>query len=517
MKKTLLIFWLIMPFFCYTQLIESFSDGNFTENPVWEGTVNNFNVNSSFQLQSAAATPSTSYLLTRSEALENAVWECHFRIDYPSSSSNYACMYLSLTAPADAAAPQSPAANRRAVPEPATLHGYYVMIGGTADEVSLYRQLGAVKTKLIDGTDKRTDGKTVDVVVKVTRDSTGVFTLYSRLASETGYYTEGTARDVSVQQSEWFGLSFTNTATTGFSYFFDDIAVSGRPVTPLPKLRPGDLCFNELMFHAPVDAAEYIELYNRSELKVMLTGQSVAVRRADGALAAAIALPAGLQLEPGGYIAFTSDSMKVRHHHSSPPEARIIQCKWTALNNDEATLVLLDADRVSWIDSVHYSSRMHHVLIRDAAGVALEKMHPDLPSFDAASWHSAASQGRFGTPGMKNSQFRAPGEAGGAVVGLEQSWFSPDNDGANDRCIIRYTMPEAGYVMKLTVLTSDGAVWLQLNEAELLSGEGIVAWDGQNAEGRISAPGIYIVVAELFHPERGVTKRLKMPVLLTIR
>ncbi|KAB2826249.1 MAG: hypothetical protein F9K10_01910, partial [Paludibacter sp.] len=97
MKKTLLIFWLIMPFFCYTQLIESFSDGNFTENPVWEGTVNNFNVNSSFQLQSAAATPSTSYLLTRSEALENAVWECHFRIDYPSSSSNYACMYLSLT------------------------------------------------------------------------------------------------------------------------------------------------------------------------------------------------------------------------------------------------------------------------------------------------------------------------------------------------------------------------------------------------------------------------------------
>lgn len=517
MKKTLLTFWLIMPFFCSAQLIESFSDGNFTENPVWEGMVNNFNVNSGFQLQSAAAVSSTSFLVTRSKALENAVWECSFRIDYSSSSSNYACMYLCLSDPS--ADPQSsvPAVAPRTMAEFQALSGYFVMVGGTADEVSLYRQQGGVKTKLIDGSDKRTDGKTVEITVKVTRDSLGVFTLLSRLAAGADYFTEGVVQDVSVQQSEWFGLMYTNTSTTGFSYFFDDIRVSGRPVTPLPVLRPGELCFNELMFHAPAGLAEYIEIFNRTEQRVQLAGKSVAIRRTDGALATAFTFPAGMLLEPGAYVAFTSDSAVLRKYFSLDSGADIVQCKWTTLNNDAATLVLLDADRVSVIDTVYYSSRMHHVLIHDPEGVALEKMHPDLPSGEAGSWHSAASGRKYGTPGMKNSQFREPGSGGGALVELEQKWFSPDNDGANDRCIIRYSMPEAGYIMKLSVLTADGGNWVQLHSAQLLSSEGITAWDGQNSEGRISNPGIYILVAELFHPERGVTKRLKMPVLLTIR
>jgi hypothetical protein len=517
MKKTLLTLWLFMPFFCSAQMIESFTDGNFTENPVWEGIVNNFSVNSDFKLQSAASVASTSFLLTRSTALENAVWECSFRIDYSSSSSNYACMYLSLSAPG--VDPQSPVPTEAPLTLAGfqALNGYYVMIGGTADEVSLYRQQGGVKTKLIDGTDKRTDGKTVDITVKVKRDSIGVFTLQSRLATEAVYFTEGAVQDVSVQQSEWFGLLYTNTTTTGYSYFFDDITVSGRPVTPLPVLGPGDLCFNELMFHAPGSSAEYIEIFNRTEQKVQLAGKSVAIRRADGALAEAVTFPAGLLLEPGGYVAFTSDSIKLRNYFSLNNAASIVQCKWTTLNNEEGTLVLLDADRVSVIDTVYYSSRMHHVLIHNPEGVALEKMHPGLSSGAKNSWHSAASGCRYGTPGMQNSQYREPGDGGGALVELEQNWFSPDNDGANDRCIIRYSMPEAGYIMKLTVLTADGANQVQLHSAELLSGEGFTAWDGQNSEGRISNPGIYILVAELFHPERGVTKRLKMPVLLTIR
>jgi len=501
MKNSMLFFCLFVPVFVAAQLIDRFSDGNFTENPAWTGTVNNFKVNAAFQLQSAATAASSSFLFTPSEAIENAVWETTFIIDYPTSSSNFACMYLT--------------ADR---PDATTINTYYVQVGGTADEVSLYLQQGSAKTKLIDGTDKRTDGKPVHIRVRVTRDSLGLFQLYSQTAAETVFYKEGEVVDLNLQSSVWFGLSFTNTATTGSLYCFDDVEVVGRPVSnPALPLLPGEICFNEVMFHAPDSAAEYIEVYNRSEKRIDLSNRFFATRRADGSVSTVAVVPAATTLETADYLAFTSDTSRVRKHHRLPAGAKLAQVKLANLNNDETRLLLMDADRVTVLDSVHYSSKQHHVLIHDPKGVALEKMHPDLPSNDWSSWHSAASTGNFGTPGMKNSQYREPGAVGEEFIALEQDWFSPDNDGFNDRCIIRYAMPGPGYLMRLTICTPDGAIWLHPEEGKLLETEGFVSWDGQNREGRISMPGIYILVAELYHPGLGVTKRLKMPVLLTIR
>lgn len=501
MKNSLLIFCLFVPVFAFAQFIDSFSDGNFTENPAWVGMDSQFKVNASFQLQSTATAASTSWMFTASEAIENAVWECSFLIDYSTSSSNFAGMYLTADKP-----------------DAAVLNGYYVMVGGTADEISLYLQQGTTKTKLIDGTDKRTDGKKVNIRVRVTRDSLGLFQLFSKTDTEQEYFKEGEVLDLKLQSSVWFGLSYTNTASTGSFYCFDEVVVTGQPVSNLAQpLLPGELCFNELMFHAPDSAAEYIELYNRTEKRLDLSNRSIAVRRTDGSLSSVAVFPAGTTLPEKQYIAFTPDTALLQKYFQLPVNAKLMQVKWSSLNNEEALLVLADADKITILDSVQYSSKWHHVLINDPKGVAIEKMHPDLPSGDWSVWHSAASSVNFGTPGYQNSQFRAPGESSGENIALEQEWFSPNNDGLNDRCIIRYTMPEPGYLLRLTIFTSDGAIWLEPQLPELLSTEGVVYWDGQNRQGRISLPGIYVLLAELYHPESGLTKRYKMPVLLTIR
>lgn len=501
MKSSMLFLCLFMPFSLFGQLNESFSDGNFTENPVWTGMNGNFKVNDSFQLQSAAPGTSVSGLFTSSRAIEAASWECTFRIDYSTSSSNYAGMYLV----ADTT-------------DLSLLSGYFVQIGGTADEVSLYRQQGAVKTKIIDGVDKRTDGKTVAVKVKVTRDSLGVFNLYSRLGSEAEFYHEGTVTDLVIHQSVWFGLFYSNTASTGYSYYFDDILVTGRKVTdpPLP-LQPGEFCFNEILFHATDSAAEYLEFYNCSERKLVLSGCYIAVRRSDGSLTKAITVPDNLKVEAGSYHVFTSDNDRLAAYYTLPEEAMVTTCKWSNLNNEGGRLLFIDPNTAEVIDSVNYSSSQHHVLIVDPEGVSLEKMHPMLPSYNVANWHSAAGVVGYGTPGVQNSQYREYGIGTGELIELEQDWFSPDNDGMNDCCVIRYKMPAPGYMVRLAIYTSDGAKWLELNKGEILPTEGYFVWDGQNREGRISLPGIYVLVAELFHAELGVTKCLKMPVLLTIR
>lgn len=505
MKKTLLTFCLFVPVFCYAQLRDDFADGNFTDNPVWKGAGSEFIVNAAFELQSAAAAPSVSSLFTPSPAIDNASWEVSLRINYSTSSSNYACVFLAASAP------------ENELPDLAALNGFFVMVGGTADEVSLYRQQGAVKTRLIDGADKRTDGKVLEIRIKVLRDSTGTFKLYSKLASENNFFFEGEAEEPNPPKTEWFGLLFSNTATTGNAYFFDDVVVTGQPLAEQPELLPGVLCFNELMINAPDGSAEYIELYNRSDQLLRVGGLVFATKRDDGSFSAGTVLPSATVIKPAEYLAFTPDTAAVRIYHQVDSTAGLVQCKWTTLPNEEASLFLLDPVHNRIVDSVFYSQRMHHVLIHDPKGVALEKMHPDLASSDRNAWHSAASEHRYGTPGMRNSQFRVPGAASGEVLWLEQGWFSPDNDGVSDRCILRYTMPGSGYALRVAVLTPDGAPWYEITSGELLSTEGFIAWDGQNAEGRISMPGIYILVAELFHTERAVTKRYKMAVLLTIR
>jgi hypothetical protein len=137
-------------------------------------------------------------------------------------------------------------------------YGYYVQIGNTSDEISLYLKKGSDKTELIDGLDGRTNSSAVEVWVKVTRDKEGNFTLYSKLPEEMDYYKEGTVKNLDVLGSKYFGLLYSNTSATGNAYYFDNITVTGDkfidvvpPVwTSLTLFEPNRLLLN---FSEPVD------------------------------------------------------------------------------------------------------------------------------------------------------------------------------------------------------------------------------------------------------------------------
>ena len=171
MKVRILFFIISVSILSKAQINENFSDGNFDRNPEWRGNTGNFKINEKLQLQSYATTTSVSSLFTNSESIVNAQWKAQFIIKYSTSSSNYAAMYIisdneNLTS---------------------GCNGYYVQIGGTNDEISLFLQQGTKKTKIIDGLDKRIADDSVNVEVKVTRDGNGNFELWSKKASENEY------------------------------------------------------------------------------------------------------------------------------------------------------------------------------------------------------------------------------------------------------------------------------------------------------------------------------------------
>ena len=584
MKSSVLFFFHLMPLLAFSQLFDQFTDGNFSLNPEWIGTTANFRVNNALQLQSSAPAASTSYLFTRSKAVESASWECTFIIDYPTSSTNFACMYLISDQPTIENG----------------LNGYYVQVGGTADEVSLYVQEGLKKTKIIDGTDKRTDGKPVHITVKVLRDSAGVFSLYSRLAGENNFYFEGETLNTSVIRSEYFGLSFTNTTTTGNAYVFDDVLVTGREVTDVypPQiistslsnfrdisirfseevlfsnfsikinqyesdfddfeysnqilrltlisalenskihmveisgvfdkaghalLNPvynivlsepgvaGDIIFNEVMFHQPDNSYEYIEFYNRSNKLIDCSGWIFATRKPDGTLNTGQKIPSGTLMAPASYLCVTAQPDSLRNYHQSPDTARLIKTGWSALNNETATLVLTNATRDTIFDEFQYFADMHHVLIKNTKGVALERIDPYDASVELRNWHSASSTSGFGTPGYRNSQHREPGIVTDTnkFFTTEKAWFSPDNDGLDDVFIVKYEFPENGYSLQFQVMNASGERVFATGMSEIAGTSGKWVWDGSTMKRNAAAPGIYIVAIEwhqLSVGKRGISK-----------
>jgi hypothetical protein len=197
----------------FAQVVESFSDGEFTTNPTWSGNSDKFLVVANQLKLQAPAVGSNAYLSTKSEAVNNASWEFLVRLNFNPSGTNYTRVYLM--------ADQSNLGG--------DLNGYFVLIGDTPDEVSLYKQTGATKTKIINGADGRVNLTTVIVKIKVTRDGSGNWNLYSDVGPTGNYTNEGSVQDATILSSGYMGVYCFYTATRSDKFLFDDFVIAGEP------------------------------------------------------------------------------------------------------------------------------------------------------------------------------------------------------------------------------------------------------------------------------------------------
>ncbi|MPN06267.1 hypothetical protein SDC9_153523 [bioreactor metagenome] len=159
------------------------------------------------------------------------------------------------------------------------------------------------------------------------------------------------------------------------------------------------------------------------------------------------------------------------------------------------------------------------MLIKNPKGVALERMYPDRESQDLTNWHSAAFCNNYGTPGFKNSQYRERDDEDGGkkLFFLEEDVFSPDNDGVDDVCVLKYVLEEEGYVANILILSATGERVFSFANNELLASSGQLLWDGRNDHGKVATVGIYVIFIEIIQPTKGKRKHFKIPVVLSSR
>lgn len=282
----------------------------------------------------------------------------------------------------------------------------------------------------------------------------------------------------------------------------------------LPK--PGDLLISEVLFNPFPGGVDFVEVYNHSGKKIELNEIYLGSRDNNKKIKLLYPLSSSPEiLLDAQYAAFTSDPAALLiSYYSACTSCIYVMERFPAYNLDEGWVVLLNKE-MEIIDEFHYLESMHHPMITDVKGISLERVSFSRPSEDLLNWHSASETVGFATPGYKNSVIDIISEAS-EIVTFEPKFFSPNDDGINDRFMIKFSPDESGLIVNIRIYNESGLEVRRLANNLMIGVHAIVEWDGNTENHRKASLGIYIIQVELFGLQIG-KKQFKSSCVITDR
>ena len=241
MKKTLL-FLFLLPLSLFAQVVDDFTDGDFTQNPVWSGAVTQFVVNSNKQLQLNAEEAGTAYLSLPISEYESMEWQFWIREAFSPSGNNFSDVWL--------------CADNADLTQ--ATQGYFLRFGegGSNDAVELFRKDNDGVQSVCRGRDG-TIASSFAVAVKVTCDREGNWMLQTCYDNSGVYVIEAQGIDDVLNRNGYFGLCATFTASNAKKVYFDNVYVGPLIVDHDPPVLLGcevlDLTHLQLSFNEALD------------------------------------------------------------------------------------------------------------------------------------------------------------------------------------------------------------------------------------------------------------------------
>ncbi len=263
----------------------------------------------------------------------------------------------------------------------------------------------------------------------------------------------------------------------------------------------GDIVINEVLFNAGLGNVEFVELYNRSNKNIDLSGWSLNNKE----VANEMFFPQDfILLPPGGHLALTRDSTKIINTYPQTPVENVINSPLPALSNQEGNLWLYDKSG-NLFDQVFYHQDYHHPLLKSDADVSLERIDPQHQGTDPSNWMSAASTEGYATPGRMNSCFRQDNAGNQAVLEIDPPIISPDLDGYQDFATISFTSENPGTIASLLVYDLQGRQVKNIARRESLAAQQQFFWDGTDERRNLVSRGYYLICLELTDTNGNVT------------
>ena len=472
MKKILHLI-LVIPYSLLAQWTDDFSQNQIYN---WTGDTAHYQIDSLQRLQLFAPyQSSTSTVYRQSDAILNGKWEIEIQMDFNPSSSNYCDIYLTIDQ---------------------NKNGYFVRLGGTDDEVCLYKTKNNQNSKIIDGSNDLLDKDSVKINIKVERDSIGNWQLWTKLEE---WVLQGNAFENSFNTSEAFAISCTYTSTRSQKFFFDNIKIHGTSfVDTFATPQLNDIVINEVLFNPKDGDNDFVEIYNRSNkplnIKNLMLGNYYGGRPDNFK-----PISTGFYLmKPNEIIVLTNSISDLLFYHSQALEERIFELESMPNYNNQEGSVILMVDSII-IDEFSYHENLHFPFLNSVDGVSLERIDTEVGSQRSDNWHSASEGSGFSSPTLENSQRNHRINKVDQMV-LSPEIISPNNDGIDDFLQINIDIAEQGYNARILIFDAKGRLINQLVNNAFLGTKNTFYWNGLNQNEEALKKGRYIVLLEAISP-----------------
>ena len=260
-----------------------------------------------------------------------------------------------------------------------------------------------------------------------------------------------------------------------------------------------DMVINEIMYDPISGQNEWFELFNRSGGSVDLARWTFHDKQTVSGVNSFEISAQPFVIEPGGYAIVAADSSLFQlfsdlFQPDSTIHIRVLhRSGGLSFNNDGDEAVLKDLIGQT-MDSVAYEPSWHHPNVVDTKGRSLERINPFIDSNDPRNW-STCTNLLGGTPGKANSISTAIRKTN-SIISISPNPFSPDGDGFEDFCIIRYNLPVMTSTVSLKIYDMKGRIIRTLANCELGGAQGEIVWNGMDDNKQRARIGVYVIYLE---------------------
>ena len=262
----------------------------------------------------------------------------------------------------------------------------------------------------------------------------------------------------------------------------------------------GEIIVNEILQNPYNGGQDWIELYNNSNKIFNLKNLQLANFDND-TIANFKTVNGNFMLKPGAFAVLGKDSSFVKQNYPFHGVGTFVYAELPSYNNDSGSVYVFNENQIL-LELVEYSNEWQFPLLDDVDGVSLERLDPNGLSSDGMNWHSAAEAVKFGTPGLKNSQY-LPVTVNGSFS-LESDLFSPDMDGYLDVMQATYSMSQPSCLGTVTIYDERGRLIRTLFKNQLLGSNGNFSWNGVKDDQTKASIGVYVIVFEAFSLDGGL-------------
>ena len=285
-------------------------------------------------------------------------------------------------------------------------------------------------------------------------------------------------------------------------------------IMPPSEADTSDWRINEIMFEPNDEEPEWIEIVNRSNKALDLSGLYIGVYNPTFQIFESLKrlLDGSRMVLPNELVVLANQEEPLWNAYLDIDSFQVVAADdWLTLLNDSMHVAFTTVG-LEILETFSYHEEMHFPYLNDTKGVSLERRSIESNANKSTSWHSGSIGSGGASPTRVNSHSSAINNDQIAVS--IPTIFTPNGDGLNDLVRLKWTSDEPGEWARVHIVDFTGRPVYELSSGANLPNQTEWIWSGASSNGALCAPGIYWWWVEV-QDDRGILSVQRIPFVLS--